>query len=309
MDYYEGITVKINLPEGYFTGVKNPFFLEEALKYILPAILIITALILWKLFGDDDKIIVPVEVSPPDVSPVEAGYIIDGEINDEDIAAMIIYWASLGFIAIEQGKKKNDYAFKKLKDIEGRPQYEINIFKGIFADSDNESSITTDRLKSRLSSKISSFKTGVKVKYNSKSNFMIEKKAKTFSGINAFVAYICFSLTAFFIGFYNHVGLGIFLGLLSMLLFIPLHLWLNSILRYISKRTPAQTTFRLFWFALFAAGYVFVFNSMARPWVLNIYQIALIIIASCSIAAISFFTKKLSDYGHNLFERVLGFDK
>ena len=307
LDYYEGITVKINLPDGYFVGVKNPFFLEEALKYLLAVILIIAALVLWKIFGDDDKIIMPVEVSPPDVSPIEAGYIIDGKVNDEDIAAMLIYWASLGFISITQGKNNSDYTFKKLKDIKDRPQYEMNIFNGIFTESDNDKAITSDRLKSKLSSRLSSFKVGVHAKYNFQGAFIIDKKSKTFSRINALVAYICFSLTGFFMGLYNHIGLGIFLSMVFMLFFIPLHLGLNKILQYVSKRSPAQTLFRLFWYSLLIAGYVYVFCRMTHPWVLDVYQISFIILASCVIAAISFFTKKLSESGHNLFERVLGF--
>ncbi len=307
LDYYEGITVKINLPDGYFTNIKDPFFIEEMLKYILPLALLTIALIMWKIYGDDEKLVIPVEVSPPDVSPLEAGYIIDGKINHEDISSMIIYWASLGFISIAQdNKRKNEYYFTKIKDLDDRPEYEKNIFKNIFYNNETKP-ISTHTLKSRLSSRIYSFNSGVKAKYSKADTRLIDKKSSIFSRINTALAYLCFSLIAFFIGLYKYTSLGVMLGLFSLIAFIPLHVILKNILQYLNKRPPLNSIFRFIVFGAVTAGYVYIFTLLSHPWVLDTYQIILMLLSSCLILAVSFHTQKLSDYGHETFERVLGF--
>ncbi len=307
LESYEGMTVKMNLPQGYFEKVRNPFFLDEFLKYFIPVFLIAIALIIWLKYGNDDTVVIPVEVSPPDVSPIEAGFIIDGEINDYDISSMIIYWASLGFIKIEKVKGKNKYNFYKLKPIEKRPKYEIDIFNSIFPDTEDNKPINTDTLKRRLGNKISSFKLGILAKYNKGTNTLIDSRSKKVSVINVLLAYICFSLVAFFIGSYYHVGLGVFLALLSALLFIPLHLILNKLLKYINKRTPGKNAVHFILYAGFVLLYSYIFSITARPWVMSFQEILFIIVSACVLIIIAFYTKKLSDYGHELFERVLGF--
>ena len=153
LEPYEGITVKIDLEEGYFKDVKNPFFLDEFMKGYLPILFILTGLILWAIFGRDKKVIPPVEINPPDVSPAEAGYIIDGEVDGDDVAAMLIYWASAGFIRIEE-TGRNSYKFYKLKGIDtNRPKYEKQLFDGIFKEDDSDEPITTSTVKTRMASK------------------------------------------------------------------------------------------------------------------------------------------------------------
>lgn len=306
LETYEGITAKINLPEGYFTNVRNPFFLDEFLKYFLPALLVLAALIIWAKYGNDEPVIMPVEVSPPDVSPVEAGYIIDGTINDEDISSMLIYWASLGFIKIEQAKGRNKYNFYKINDITNRPKYETDIFNSIFKGSSKDTHINTNSMQSKMAAQISAFNTGIKAKYN-KPDKLIDKTSKSFSVVAAMLAYICYSLIAFFYGYYDDTGLGIFLALLSMPLFIPLHLMLKKILRYFNKRILGKSIIRLIPFLALAALYWLIISSTLDKWMLDALQIAVILLASCILVVISFYTQKLSQKGHEIFERVMGF--
>lgn len=306
LETYEGITAKINLPEGYFTNVKTPFFLDEFLKYFIPALMVLAALIIWAKYGNDDPVIIPVEVSPPDVSPVEAGYIIDGTINDEDISSMLIYWASLGFIKIEQAKGRNKYNFYKMNDITNRPKYETSIFNSIFKGSNEQTHINTSTMQSRIAKKIKAFNTGVKAKYN-KPDKLIDKTSKRFSGIIMLLAYICFSMIGFFFGYYEATGLGIFLAILSMPLFVPLHLILKKILQYFNKRILGKSIIRLILFLALASLYWFISLNALNTWMLDVMQIAAILLSSCILVVISFYTQKLSQKGHGIFERVLGF--
>ena len=123
LEAYEGITVKIDLPEGYFADVKDTFFFDVFIATYLPLLFIIIGFIIWLIYGRDKMIVMPVEINAPDVSPIEAGYVIDGVVDGDDIAAMLIYWASKGYIRIEETSKKGDYKFIKVKDIGDCPSY------------------------------------------------------------------------------------------------------------------------------------------------------------------------------------------
>ena len=307
LEMYEGITAKINLPEGYFTDVKNPFFFDEFLIWLIPALLVLAGLILWMIYGNDKRIIAPVELSPPDVSPIEAGYIIDGKVNDDDVSAMLIYWASLGLIKIKKAKGHNNYQFKRIHHMQDRPKYEMDVFSKVFLKSDDEKYISVETLKARLGKNIVKLKYGVIKQYTVGEKRIIDGKSKKMSGTTLFLSYLCFALVGFFTGLDQHVGLGIFLGLASTLLYIPLHLWLRNILAYLPKRTPTKNAIRIILYLSLVLLYAFLSAKIIHPWVLNFRQIIAMLASACTLNAISYYTLKLSDYGHKLYERVIGF--
>ena len=223
LEPYEGITVKIDLEEGYFKDVRNPFFFDDFMKSYLPLLFMVTGLVIWIIFGRDKKVIPPVEIDPPDVSPVEAGFIIDGEVDGDDVAAMLIFWASMGLLRIEEGKNKGSYRFYKLKGIDSnRPKYEKQLFDGIFKEEDTEEYITTSTVKSRMASKGYKFKTNVSNKYKKGAKRLITAKSQSFSNFVMFLAYLCFILIGFFFALSEGVGTAIILSFfMTMTVHIP----------------------------------------------------------------------------------------
>jgi len=112
----EGVTLKVNLPEGYFTGEKTEKPVIVAM-YALMALSSAAVLALWILFGRDEKIIPVVSFQPPEgMTSAETGYIIDGTVDNKDLISLIIYWASKGYIAINQ-LDKNDFELIKKKEL------------------------------------------------------------------------------------------------------------------------------------------------------------------------------------------------
>lgn len=82
---------------------------------------------LFYFFGRDPKIVQTVEFYPPEgITPAEAGYIIDGIVNKEDLVSMVIYFADKGYLSIEEtlenagglsglrGKKESVFYLNKL---------------------------------------------------------------------------------------------------------------------------------------------------------------------------------------------------
>jgi hypothetical protein len=103
------------------------------LSFGLPAIV---SIVLFLLFGIDKKVCPTVEVKPPDgMTPVEASFILNGQIKTEDITSLFIYWANKGYLSInnicEAGT--DEFELVKLKDSDaGMKPYEKLIFDELF---------------------------------------------------------------------------------------------------------------------------------------------------------------------------------
>ncbi len=122
----EGITIRVELPEGYFVGERViPEFSHLALilSTTVTTLLVIMAYLVFLKYGNDEEPVTVVRFDPPEgLNPCETGYVYDGKIDDVDITAMVFYWADKGYIRIEEDKK-GDFTLVKLKGID--PNAEI----------------------------------------------------------------------------------------------------------------------------------------------------------------------------------------
>ncbi|MGN1201118.1 MAG: DUF2207 family protein [Candidatus Caccovivens sp.] len=81
----------------------------------------------------NNEIITTVEFNcPDDMTPPEVGFLVDGVVNDGDMSALFVYWASKNFISIEGEKKKQSFT-RLVKDVpQDMRDYEKTIFTRIF---------------------------------------------------------------------------------------------------------------------------------------------------------------------------------
>ncbi len=97
---------------------------------------------------DKNEIVTTVEFEcPKDLNPCEVGFLVDGIVDNEDLTALFVYWASKDYISIEgKGKKQT---FKKLvKEIPNdMKEYEKNIFQKIFG---NETEVALSKVPEKL---------------------------------------------------------------------------------------------------------------------------------------------------------------
>ena len=145
----EGITLQVNLPDGYFAGAANMNFVN-VIMYAAIVLSVLLAAALWYLFGRDPDVVQTVEFYPPDgITPAEAGYIIDGVVNKEDLVSMVIYFADKGYLSIEEklkkahgisglaGKMESTFFLNKLRDIpETEKVFAATLFDGLFESGD-----------------------------------------------------------------------------------------------------------------------------------------------------------------------------
>lgn len=199
INHHNAITLYANMPEGYWKGTTHPVVLEvKWLGYWLmsslisfPTLLVILVCILFvivlvKLLRNrgKEKPIPVIEYSAPDgISSAEVGYIIDLSVDVEDLTSLIVWWASKGYLSIEEvapeegkGKKMDDnpeIILHKIKDLpEDAPEYQQKFWKVFF---DKKDSIAISKMGKKFK-QIDSAKTALKHKYKE------EKSLQEFNG-------------------------------------------------------------------------------------------------------------------------------
>ncbi|MFN7117222.1 MAG: DUF2207 domain-containing protein [Saprospiraceae bacterium] len=139
----EDLLFTLNIPDSYFAEKTNHynfrlFWLNNRLL-LLPVIIFLALYYSWQRWGRDEDFSVMVEYYPPaDLPPSEAGILIDDQLHDRDLLALIPYWGARGIIEVrETGTesifKKDEYYFTKKQNLPAdAPQYEKTFFYGIF---------------------------------------------------------------------------------------------------------------------------------------------------------------------------------
>ena len=88
----EALTLRLELPEGYFVGAGNSYDYLIYLYFIIPIICFLVSLLIWYKYGKDDEIIEPVEFYPPEgLNSLDVGYLYKGKAQDIDVVSLLIY--------------------------------------------------------------------------------------------------------------------------------------------------------------------------------------------------------------------------
>ena len=146
LNMYEGLTVRIELPKGYFVGARkiyDPTFLILIVLLVLCGINILIATILFFKYGKRDKfILVPEYTVPDDLPPAEIGYLYKGRTLSTHIVSLITYLANKGYLQIiDEGKNK--FSLKRLKPIDdNEPEYARITFNGLCRKANEEGIVT-----------------------------------------------------------------------------------------------------------------------------------------------------------------------
>ncbi len=183
---YEAVTIRIELPNGYYVGART------AQSAILPCILIgvamlLIVILLYATSGRKPGEVQTVEFRPPEgMNPADVGFIIDGMVEDKDAVSLLIYWADQGNLEIHQEDKKN-VSFKKLKDLpDTANDYERILFDKMFVGREN---VSIKDMQYEFASTISAVKERIKDKYEVEENRIFTKKSlsrQRFAGAFAF---------------------------------------------------------------------------------------------------------------------------
>lgn len=151
----EGLTIRLELPEGYFVGTSNNLDLMMLLAIILPILFVLIAYLLWRKFGKDDQVIETIEFYPPEgFNSLEVGFLYKGQAESQDVTSLLIYLANKGYIKITETEekyllsKKQGFKITKLKEYDGNKISEQLFLNGLFDCHNNSISLFGKKEKS-----------------------------------------------------------------------------------------------------------------------------------------------------------------
>lgn len=130
LEFGEGLTIFKAFENGYFKHSRS--YLFDIIMIVV--ILICAAGILFMYFKYKQKIpVIPVVnfAAPKGMTPTEVGYLNDEEITGDDLSALLVYWASKGYVKIIE--KNKNISIQKLKDLPvDSKDHEKILFEDIF---------------------------------------------------------------------------------------------------------------------------------------------------------------------------------
>ena len=128
-----GITLKAQLPDGYWEGALNGSWAFTAALVSMMAALLILA-VLWMIGGRDPKIKREAVTRPPEgLEPVELGYIFNSTVGIRDVLLMIVDFARKGYLRISEYEPKR-YRLFRVKDPEDEEKMYRSAYSILFED-------------------------------------------------------------------------------------------------------------------------------------------------------------------------------
>lgn len=147
----EALTVRLELPEGYFVGASLNIDLMSILAIILPLLFVFITYLLWNKFGKDERVVETVEFYPPQgFNSAEVGFLYKGNAESSDATSLLIYLANKGYIKIIETEEKSsfsaskDFKIVKQREYDGNNPNEALFLKGLFSSKTSLSSMVDD---------------------------------------------------------------------------------------------------------------------------------------------------------------------
>lgn len=304
----EAITVRVELPEGYFVARKDWQAVYRIVFLILSIVLVALAWYFWYAYGrDKDLIIVPRFEAPEGMSPLDVGYIIDESLDPRDVTSMIFYWADKGCLTIvEDGKK---FSFIKGHDPKNASRHEMQIFNAFFSSGTNGVVKTTD-LEGRFFQAYQKLKKTVDSHYRGERALASTRSRNKAALTTLFMLVPAIGYALILTG--NYLGPGtLVLAAVAIGVSIPLLLITHVMMRSWHIRKAVG---KLFWPLVFlfvlVFGWVFL---IVTGWIVDspmddiLFGATLVMLSNAPLGFLAIVTKQRSDYGRQRLEEVLGF--
>ena len=122
-----GITLKAQLPDGYWEKTLDGSWSITAITLIMTGLLLIL-LIMWIIGGRDPRVKKETVTRPvAELSPVELGYIFNSEVRTRDVLHLLLQFAQKGYLTI------SEYEPKRFRLIRGKaPVNEEKMYRSAF---------------------------------------------------------------------------------------------------------------------------------------------------------------------------------
>lgn len=315
---HQGLTVALPLPEGYYSNAAEHLSLGLIISryymFILPVFLIL-ALVLWYRYGKNKRIFPPVEFYAPEgLTPAEIGYIFDGSVDPKDVTSLILYWADKNLLTITENKKEGIFGSKtyftltKVREInsDAKP-FEKEMFDKLFLVYGDGISVNTEDLKNVFYKTINVVKKMIEDEYSlNKSKRVYMTSGKVINVVLKFIAYITTFITMF--GLFTVLSGSDYEGLsmigYSAAAIMPIWYIVSLAVKwntFIPRKRIGMVLTGIIMNAV-VIGPVMYFSFLSGQGLLFIAGFAV----SAAILALSVKSKKRTELGDRLIERILG---
>lgn len=301
----EGVTAQIKFEQGYFNNLRN--FTFDVVVAILLIGIVFVAISFYNKNNSKKPITPVVNFTPPEgMPPSEVGYIIDGDVDNQDISALIVYWAQKGYIKIvntaKEGKKEKYELIKLAEADEQMKVYEKNIFNAIFKD---KIQIALKDIGEKIFIQVAQAKDDILTKHQ-KEHF--NYKAMLVRSFLGMLSALTIGLVALKVNLYNATYLNLIISLISAFL------WFGLTVALILKKDKIYKTdstknhaFNFIFFVGYAVLYgLFAFmtyDAYSDPFILTFIAVVPSVICLYLASSINIRTDK----GIELLGQILGF--
>lgn len=307
---YNALTMRLELPEGYFVYV--PSFLEKFGSYImmLPMLLVTLVTYIYNKFGKNDEIVETIEFYPPDnLNPLDIGYLYDGSIDRKDVSSLLIYLANQGYIEIEE-VWEDRFIIRILKEYLGNNPDEEAFFRGLKNRMNDNGEIEVKTLNNKFYKVVDSIIKNYK-KRNKLSEIIVPTWAYKTLGI--IFALISIFIAMFFMSYYSSFDIGrstliAFVVPAVLLFYVPFFIALFNTKGLFGKIVVGAILFIHLGVLLFMFS-VYIRNTMSNlinnPFLLGLGVLGIVL--GIIMIVLSFKMYKRTAYGNEMLGKIRGF--
>ena len=175
----EGITLRLRLPEGYFSEVQG-FNGMPALVMMVGGAALAALIVFKRLSVKKQQVVDTVEFYPPEgITSADAGIIVDGVANDKDLLSLIIWFADQGYLTITG--KEETLKLTKIKEPSANWSVAVRaLWDGLFVD--KKQTVTLSELEGAFYETLNAAKAALTNHYNTKEN-RLTKPGATATGL------------------------------------------------------------------------------------------------------------------------------
>ena len=305
----ESLTVRCELPEGYFDNAGLVVNSNINLMFIIPIASLMISFLLWFIFGRDKKIVETVEFYPPEgFNSLEVGFLYKGKANSQDVTSLLVYLANKGYIKISDNNdeslfsKADGFKITKLKDYDGNDANERLFLGGLFKDTAVEGEATKDDLYDNFYATTHKILSNINNKENK--NKIFEKKPSNMSIIIILLILISVITTVTIPTLEYGGGVEVAVTLFLCLFYLPFYA--------VGFYSKVPLMFRIFWLGFTIFHSFFFFNALPIMDAVtseSIYLIGVIVGILCIIGMIICFKimPKRTPYGNEILGKIRGF--
>ncbi len=309
----EYVTLRVELPDDYFTNETNPYAGWNIAAFAVSGAAVLLALILWLIFGRDPKVYPTVEFYAPDgMTPAEAGYIIDGCVDNKDVVSLLLYWADKGYLRIEE-HGHNDFELVKTQDLKKDARsYEQYMFGKLFSGRD---SVSVHSLKHTFYDTMTCTKYSVRLFFEGAwDRNVFTKSSKRARGAMFALSMVPVAFTLFIYSYLSsNLAAGIFVPLVfGWILCLPVYLLIGVLEKWRSTPSGTKAAQVIIYAAIFAILFaIYIFGIPAIFTITGDFEsVGITLASSVATLVMLLFTavmRKRTQHGAEWYGKLLGF--